>query len=120
VVARAIETLRDRYDARPGEIRAAIGPSIGGCCYEFGAEHREAFRAAFGPAADTAWLPGRGDRLHLELRTMARAALAAAGIATESIAIVGPCTAEHPAELHSYRRDGPKAGRQVSYIGWSS
>jgi YfiH family protein len=120
VVARAIEALHDRYDARPDEICAAIGPSIGGCCYEFGAEHRDAFRAAFGPPADAAWLPGRGDRPHLELRTMASAALTAAGVRTEAIAIVGPCTAEHPGELHSYRRDGPKAGRQISYVGWSS
>jgi len=120
VVARVIATLHERYDARPDEIRAAIGPSIGGCCYEFGAEHREAFREAFGPASDSAWLPGRGDRPHLELRTMAAAALTAAGIAREAIAVVGPCTAEHPGELHSYRRDGPKAGRQVSYIGWST
>jgi hypothetical protein len=119
VVERAVAALRDRYDARPDEIRAAIGPAIGGCCYEFGAEHRPAFRAAFGAAADDAWIEGPpGTRPHLELRTLAGVALRAANIPAGAIAVVGPCTAEHPGELHSYRRDGDRAGRQISYVGW--
>ncbi len=120
IVRTAMTALADRYEATPDEVRAAIGPAIGGCCYEFGTDHHPAFAAAFGPAGEAAWLRPRAgrDRPHLDLRLLARVALAQTGIAEEAIHVVGPCTAEHPAELHSYRRDGADAGRQLSYIGW--
>ena len=122
VVRAGVESLGARYGARPREIRAAVGPAIGGCCYEFGAEHRAAFADAFGPASHDAWsAPVDGAphaRPHLDVRRLARIALAAAGVHAEAIQVVGPCTAEHPDELHSYRRDGARAGRQLSYVGW--
>ena len=126
VIANAIAALHARYGAGPSEIRAGIGPAIGACCYEFGAEHLSAFVAAFGRDARRAWgaagaRAGAADgelRVRLDLRLLARIALARAGVPPDAIALVGPCTAEHPQELHSYRRDGANAGRQVSYIGW--
>jgi purine-nucleoside/S-methyl-5'-thioadenosine phosphorylase / adenosine deaminase len=120
VVRSTLTALSERYGAPAAEVRAAIGPAIGGCCYEFGAEHRASFTAALGAESERAWRQRRGTRPHLDLRLLCRVALAAAGVSAEAISIVGPCTAEHPEELHSYRRDGPAAGRQVSYIGWQS
>lgn len=120
VVRNAVTALGVRYGARASDLRAAIGPSICGACYEFGAEHRGRFLAVFGGAVDRAWLPGSdAGRALVDLRLMSGLALEQAGLEPSSIAVVGPCTAEHPAELHSYRRDGPQAGRQLSYIGWS-
>jgi YfiH family protein len=121
VIEGAVAALEARYGARASEVRAAIGPAIGACCYEFGAEHRSAFVARLGEAAARAWRvpdPGRGTREHLDLRLLCRLALASAGLEEEAISEVGPCTADHPAELHSYRRDGEHAGRQLSYVGW--
>lgn len=119
VVESAIVALGDRYAARPGEIRAAIGPAIDGCCYEFGAEPWDALRHRFGSAIDPAWRASSGsDRGYLDLRRVLRHALAAAGVPADAIEVVGPCTAHQPGELHSYRRDGAHAGRQLSYVGW--
>lgn len=122
VIEATVAALGVRYGASPDEISAAIGPAIGGCCYMFGAEHREAFATRFGAAAASAWQrdPADPERSHLELRTLCRAVLEGAGIAAAAISQLGPCTAEHPDELHSFRRDGVHAGRQLSYIGWSS
>jgi YfiH family protein len=118
-LAAAVAALQTRYDARPGELEAAIGPAIGGCCYEFGAEPWGALRASFGSAAHSVWRPGPDPtRGHLDLRELTRLALEQAGVRPAAVTLVGPCTAESPAELHSYRRDGAHAGRQLSYIGW--
>ncbi len=120
VVGNAVAALGLRYGARAAELRAAIGPSICGSCYEFGAEHRWRFHAVFGSVTDRAWGAGSDTgRAHLDLRLLSRIALERAGLEPDAIATVGPCTAEHPQELHSYRRDGAHAGRQLSYIGWS-
>jgi hypothetical protein len=119
VVAGSVTALALRYGAAAATIEAAIGPAIGGCCYEFGAEHRHGFVARWGAAADAAWRPGPSpERGYLDLRRLAAVALKAAGLEASAIRTLGPCTAEHPDALHSYRRDGTGAGRQLSYVGW--
>ena len=125
VIAAAIQALADRYAARPDEIQAAVGPAIGRCCYEFGAEHLEKFITAFGPKAENSWHPtpnatSAARRVKLDLRAVVKLALETAGVAPQAVTVLGPCTADAPAELHSYRRDGPHAGRQLSDIGWRS
>ncbi len=121
VIEAALAALQARYDARVDEVSAAIGPAIGGCCYAFGSEHQTAFTERFGAGIDAAWRRDETDdgRSYLDLRTVGRVALARAGVAPDAIHTVGPCTADHPDELHSFRRDGAHAGRQLSYIGWA-
>jgi YfiH family protein len=121
VIENAVAALGKRYGAAPSAVLAAAGPAIGGCCYEFGAEHCARFTARLGAEAAHAWRPDErrgGERVRLDLRVLARIALERAGVRADAIATIGPCTAEHPRELHSYRRDGENAGRQLSYIGW--
>jgi YfiH family protein len=120
VIEAALAALLARYDARVDEIQAAIGPAIGGCCYAFGAEHRVAFADRFGDASERAWRRGADGQSQLDLRTICRLALERAGVPTAAVTDVGLCTADHPTELHSYRRDGGHAGRQLSYVGWAS
>jgi len=115
----ALAALAARYDARPEDVSAAIGPAIDGCCYAFGSEHVAAFEARFGPEVGAAWRR-EGEASFLDLRTVCRRALERARVPRDAIHVLGPCTAGHPDELHSYRRDGAHAGRQLSYIGWRS
>jgi YfiH family protein len=119
VVEAALATLATRHGAPAADVRAAIGPAIGPCCYEFGAEHLDALAGRLGPdVIARAWRPS-APRGHLDLPAVARLALERAGVPGAAIAAVGPCTAHHPDELHSYRRDGAHAGRQLSYVGWA-
>jgi YfiH family protein len=119
VVERGVAALDDRYGAAPDTVQAAVGPAICGTCYEFGAEHLREFVTRYGADAETAWRPGASsERGYLDVRRLATIALGRAGLASDAVSLAGPCTAEHPRALHSYRRDGAGAGRQLSYIGW--
>ena len=115
VLEAAVERLAELFGSEPSALEAAIGPAIGGCCYEVGPEVRAAFEARTGRVIDSAWLPGPR-REHVDLRIAARCLLAAAGVG--AIAILGGCTA-CDASHHSYRRDGARVGRQLSFVGWS-
>jgi polyphenol oxidase len=85
-----------------GPLRACLGPAIGPCCYEVGAEVAQPFAIAFG--ADV--LRGR----NLDLWTAGERALRAAGV--DHVERVDLCTACHPELFFSHRRDGKPRGVQ--------
>ena len=114
VLEAAVAHLRAAFGTRPGQLEAAIGPAVAGCCYVVGAEVVDAFRARTGDATAPAWTR-RGSGRHLDLRIAARCLLEAAGV--RSVTVLGPCTACGPG-YHSYRRDGARTGRQLSFAGW--
>jgi YfiH family protein len=114
VIPRALEAL---YAAAPGaSLVAAIGPSIGPCCYEVDAPVIEAMRERFGAVAEEALRPARPGHGLLDLRVLARAALVAAGVPADSIGAVAACTRCEGERFHSFRRDGARAGRLLSWI----
>ena len=84
---------------------AAIGPSIGPCCYEVGDEVREAFAPLGGGVA-----VGR----MLDLREVARRLLARAGV--EQVEVSDLCTSCHPEHFFSHRRDAGRTGRQAGLV----
>ena len=84
---------------------AAIGPGIGPCCYEVGAEVLAEFDDLDGVAA------GR----MLDLTAVARGLLGRAGI-TE-VESVDLCTSCNPDLFYSHRRDGERTGRQAG-LAW--
>jgi polyphenol oxidase len=92
-----------------GPVSAAIGPGIGGCCYEVGDEVVRAF-GALGPPARV----GNG----LDLKLIARRLLADAGVGV--VHDVGLCTAcSDPERFFSHRRDRGVTGRQGGAV-WRS
>ncbi|MCD6727478.1 MAG: polyphenol oxidase family protein [Solirubrobacteraceae bacterium] len=91
------------------EIRAAIGPGAGVCCYQAGAE----VHAALAPLGAGV---RRGD--HADLLAAARALLVRAGV--DEIHAAGICTiCADPELLYSHRRDHGATGRQA-LIAWRS
>jgi YfiH family protein len=84
---------------------AAVGPGIGGCCYEVGPEVLEAF-------ADVDHV---ADGRMLDLRAVAEARLRAAGV--QDVRHVDHCTYERDDLFFSHRRDGGVTGRQAG-IAW--
>jgi polyphenol oxidase len=113
----ALEVLEARYGVFPADLEAALGPSIGGCCYEVGEEVRAAFASRVDSDLAGSGFRERDGRLFLDLRTFLLAELAALGVPI--IERAGPCTACHTDILYSYRRE-KGGGRQLSWIGWQS
>ena len=106
VVWEAIARMRDEFGARPEDLWAAIGPGIGGCCYEVGEEvARELGQTG------TAAGPRR-----IDLAAINRRQLLEAGLIAERIDSLNLCTFCEAERFHSYRRDKGAAGRMISYI----
>ena len=103
--------------ARPGSVEAAIGPCIGPCCFEVEADFRDRFAESLGEITAGAWQDGRPGHGSLDLRLLNRRQLELAGLAPEAIHDIGGCTFCGPGGFASYRRDGSRAGRQLSWIG---
>jgi len=96
-----LEKALGQFEGTPS---AAVGPGIGGCCYEVGEEVLEAF-ADVEDAAD-----GR----MLDLRKVISAKLAAAGVT--DIQHDDHCTSCEPELYFSHRRDDGVTGRQAGII----
>ena len=110
--------LAELARAAPGsEIAAAIGPCIGGCCYEVDAPVLGPLRARYGALLDGVAVPTRPDRARIDLGVLAQLALARAGVAPRSIgASARLCTRCDAERFHSFRRDGAAAGRLAHWI----
>ena len=113
----AVDTIVRESGSDPTNLVAAIGPAIGSCCYEVGADVREAFAHAF-PAGHDAWFtsgPSAG-KYFLDTWASARTQLQSAGVPASQIFVAALCTACYPQTFNSYRRDGPPAGRMAAVI----
>ena len=121
----AVQALVRDFGTKPWDLVAAIGPSIGACCYEVGSELVDAFAAAGHPRhLIDHWFqarpPQRGSRerskLRLDVGGANRDQLILAGVPEESIYACGLCTAMHLDVLTSYRAEKEKAGRIAAII----
>jgi YfiH family protein len=93
-----VEKAVAEFDSPPA---AAVGPGIGGCCYEVGPEVAERF-------AD---VPGAVDGRMLDLRRVISARLSMAGVS--EVAHLDRCTSCEPELYFSHRRDRGLTGRQA-------
>lgn len=115
VVPAAVASL-SRRGVDPAGLLAAIGPSIGPCCYEVGRDVADrVVEASGGPEGLVA--PSGSDRVVLDLGRAVREQLTRAGIAPESIHAAPWCTRCRDDLFFSYRRDGGVAGRMMASVG---
>lgn len=132
----AIGALVREYGSQPVDLLAALGPSVGACCYEVGPDVRTAFAsagfdepaldrwftsgpvpsAANPPLASVARREARADRWFFDGWTAVREQLEATGVPGGQIFGPGLCTASHAGVFSSYRRDGAPSGRIVGAI----
>jgi YfiH family protein len=110
--AAAVEALAARGGSRPRDLLAAIGPSIGPCCYEVSHDLAARFEAAFGPGVVDRSRPAP----RLDLWEANARALGAAGLLPERIDRLARCTACEHRLFFSHRRDAGATGRQVAWI----
>lgn len=137
IAQKTMGRMQLEFGSKPADVLAAIGPSIGPCCYEVGAEFVTKFTAQFADAQkyfDEAhsgeepnplqWLnmkpPGHQPppkNVHLDLRKANRSQLITAGLRAKNIFTSSLCTACRTDLFFSYRKEGPLSGRMLSVIG---
>lgn len=118
VATKALERMCAEYGARPGEVRVAIGPAAGSCCYEVGRDVIDGFTNAF-PLQDLL-TETRAGHACINLLKANRAQLISAGVETHNIHIAPLCTMCRTDLFFSYRREKNvqgKVGRLMSVIG---
>jgi YfiH family protein len=124
IAARTLRHLREHYGVAAPAVRAALGPAIGACCYEVDATVADALEQRWGTLHQAIYrgAPTAAAKAHVDLRRVNRAQLVAAGMRSDAIVEVGPCTRCAATEYFSYRgaarAGGADTGRQLSCIGW--
>jgi YfiH family protein len=116
ICARAIGRLTADCGVEPRRLWVALGPAIGACCYEVGREVGEALARAWGGGGPPAWRP-RGEKGFLDLRLVNRLQCERLGVPPAQIRSAEECTFCDDT-FASYRREGARAGRQLSVVGW--
>lgn len=101
-------------------IIAAIGPCIGPCCFEVGADVGQTIARATTDGVIASRDDARG-KVYVDLRTAVRAQLRDLGLSDSSIDDVpdrsrNACTRCNVESFYSYRRDGDASGRLLAVI----
>jgi len=116
VISAGLAALRERLE-KSERVAAVIGPHIGKCCYEVDEPVLDAFEEHFSEILPRALRQSRPGHARLDLGLLAREALRTEGVESDRIGFLeGGCTACDAERFHSYRRDGPEAGRLVHFI----
>lgn len=115
VAQRTAQTMMAEFGCRAEDIRAAVGPSIGPCCYEVGGEVVTQTKAVFAGQAD-GLLKAGVTRAHLDLWQANRLQLEAVGVS--QVEVAGICTRCHSDDYFSHRGEGGRTGRFGAVIGY--
>jgi hypothetical protein len=137
IAQKTIGRMQLEFGCKPADLLAALGPSIGPCCYEVGVELVTKFTAQFADAHDYFDEPRTGDEpnpiqwlnmappghqpppknVHLDLRKANRSQLIASGLRPNNIYSTDLCTACRTDLFFSHRREGLLSGRLMSVVG---
>lgn len=112
-----VETMAREFGSEPGDLLAAVGPSICQECYEVSEEVIGLFRENF---AEEIWpkLFYRKDNGHYQLNLWEanRLIFQEAGILPQHITVTDICTACNPELLFSHRASGGKRGNLAGFL----
>ncbi len=142
ITQKTVGVMRMNFGTDPAKVKAWLGPSIQVCCYEVGPEVIQEFRSQFHYADELfdklepdnpalIMLPRQHlvnrpnavmrdletQRANLNVEEANARQLRDAGVPARNIERGALCTACNIKTLHSYRKEGPRSGRQLSAIG---
>jgi YfiH family protein len=126
IVEQGISKMLLEYDSQPKDLIAAIGPSIGPCCYSVGEEVRTEFESNFPYGKDLFRNVNQPEasrtNVHLDLWEANRRQLLDSGLSEAQITLVSQCTAcsrDAPGtrRFFSHRAEHGVAGRMLNVVG---
>lgn len=115
VVGETVRALHAEFGIRPADVLAAIGPSIGPCCYPVGGEVIAAWSGTAGDGAAAAIVGHPSGQPALDLAAANAHLLTQAGIDPRHIERSGVCTCCGDGWF-SHRGQGPTTGRFAAVI----
>jgi len=118
-VISGVKRLTEEYEARPEDLRVAIGASAGPCCYEVGSDVIEAFSSRFPNAAEL-FTPTRPGHALVDLIAANRNQLQSVGVLPDRIHVLPLCTMCRTDLFFSFRKEKKlygKTGRLMAVIG---
>ncbi len=114
IVRKTVEKMNALYGSKPSDLIVGIGPAIGGCCYEVGADVAEHF-----------WddphvvHPVKHEKFLLDLKEANRQQLESAGVIASRIEISRECTVCASDRYFSHRAEPGCTGRFMGCISIS-
>lgn len=118
VALKALGRMSDEYGSRVEQVRVAIGPAAGSCCYEVGIDVIDPFNNRF--PDQHLFTQTREHHACIDLLRANRTQLISAGVDPDRIHIAPLCTMCRTDLFFSYRREKNvygKVGRLMSVIG---
>ena len=123
IVARTIERMQQRYGSRAEDLRAALGPGIGACCFEVGPEVIDAFRREYRYTEELISARQANGKGHLNINYANAQQLMDCGVRADRIYDSGLCTVCRNDLFFSYRRERGHehhVGRLMGVVGLES
>lgn len=113
IAAKAVEAMAKEFGCRPENIRAAIGPNIGACCFQTDADVPDAMLEAFGKEAE-AFITPKESKYYVNLKEINALVLRRAGV--RHIDISTECTVCQCHRFWSHRVTKGDRGSQGAII----
>ena len=113
IAAKAVDAMVREFGCRRENIQAAIGPSIGKCCFETDWDVPQALLDALGPKAVTAFVQ-KGEKYYVDNKFCNALWLQRAGVG--GLDISPDCTKCRPDRYWSHRNHGGERGSMAGII----
>ncbi|MBB6673208.1 peptidoglycan editing factor PgeF [Cohnella nanjingensis] len=117
IASETVRAMAAEYGTDPRELRAAIGPSIGACCYEVDEAVMQRVRPLTAGADGRFYTEGADGKANLDLKEINRHLMIKAGILPSRIEMSTWCTSCRTDVFFSHRRERGRAGRMMSWLG---
>ncbi|NIK75856.1 hypothetical protein FHS15_000956 [Paenibacillus castaneae] len=123
IASETIQAMTRAYGSEPEKLVAAIGPSIGGCCYEVdgsvidGVQQLLKSLGVSSAEAEMMMSLSSNGKANLNLKEINRQIMIKAGILPIHIELTEWCTGCRTDLFYSHRKEGGPTGRMASWIG---
>ena len=113
IAGKTVAAMERHFGTKPENIRAAIGPNIGPCCFQTDADVPQAMAEAFGPEAEP-FIRRDGEKYYVNLKEINALVLRRSGVL--HVDISADCTACQPHRFWSHRITKGERGSQGAII----